>query len=99
MKDLTTGDLTLASTSDAGVKGNSSSLEASLSADGTKVAFPSEATNLDPADTGRVVDVYVKDLTTGDLTLASTSDAGVKGNGSSSDTSLSADGTNVAFLS
>ena len=78
------GDITLASTSDTGVKGNGDSTEPSLSADGTKVAFGSSATNLDPADTDSVVvDVYVKDLTTGDITLASTSDTGVKGNGDS----------------
>ena len=99
VKDLTTGDLTLASTSDVGVKGNGSSFEPSISADGTKVAFSSEATNLDPADTDGVLDVYVKDLTTGDLALASTSDAGVKGNGSSFEPSISADGTKVAFSS
>jgi hypothetical protein len=74
-------DITLASTSDAGVKGNGTSGGASLSADGTRVAFPSLATNLDPADTDGEYDVYVKDLTTGDITLASTSDTGVKSNG------------------
>ena len=94
-----TGDLTLASTSDAGVKGNDSSLQPSLSADGTRVAFFSSTTNLDPADTDGLSDVYVKDLTTGDLTLASTSDAEVKGNDSSFQPSLSTDGTKVAFAS
>ena len=93
------GDLTLASTSDAGIKGNAESALVSVSADGTKVAFISSATNLDPADTDAVRDVYVKDLTTGDLTLASTSDAGVKGNDYSLEPSLSADGTKVAFHS
>jgi Tol biopolymer transport system component len=95
--DVLTGDITLASTSDAGTKGNGDSLEASLSADGTKVAFTSGATNLDPADTDSSGDVYVKDLITGDITLASTSDTGVKGSGSRP--SISADGTKLAFLS
>ena len=99
VKDLTTGGLTLASTSDTGVKGNARSFKPSLSAAGTKVAFISSATNLDPADTDGFSDVYVKDLTTGDLTLASTSDAGVKGNSGSFEPSLSADGTKVAFWS
>ena len=99
VKDLVTGDLTLVSTSDSGVKGNSGSLDPSLSADGTKVAFYSFASNLDPADTDTVADVYVKDLVTGDLTLVSTSDSGVKGNSDSLDPSLSADGTKVAFSS
>ncbi len=99
VKDLITGDITLASTSDAGVKANSPGLEVSLSADGTRVTFSSTATNLDPADTDTGTDVYVKDLVTGDITLASTSDAGVKANGNSIQPFLSADGTKVAFPS
>jgi Tol biopolymer transport system component len=99
VKDLVTGDITLASTSDASVKGNGLSDSTSLTADGAKVAFNSNATNLDPADTDTFFDVYVKDLVTGDITLASTSDAGVKGNRGSGDPSLSADGAKVAFHS
>jgi hypothetical protein len=98
VKDLTTGDITLASTSDTGVKGNADN-SPSLSADGTRVAFASDAANLDPGDTDNVKDVYVKDLGTGDITLASTSDTGVKGNDNSSGGKLSADGTRVALLS
>jgi hypothetical protein len=97
VKDVVTGNITLASTSDAGVKGNADSLFGHLSADGMKVAFSSSATNLDSADTDAVRDVYVKNLLTGDITLASTSDAGAKGTEDSSIHSLSADGTVVAF--
>jgi hypothetical protein len=92
-------DIVLASTSDTGVKGDDHSFGAALSVDGTKVAFLSQATNLDPADTSFPHDVYVKDLTTGDITLASTSDTGVTGNGPSKDVTLTPDGTKVAFLS
>ncbi len=100
MNGVTSGDLSLVSTSDDGVKGNSFSWAPRVSSDGTRVAFQSGATNLDPADTDDIGDVYVKDLVTGDLTLASTSDAGEKGNGSSGPSpSLSADGTYVAFTS
>jgi hypothetical protein len=95
------GQLILASTSDAGVKANGRSFNAWLSADGTKVAFTSQATNLDPADRGSLGDVYVKDLVTGDIALASTSDEGVKGNNGSGGpvVSLSGDGSKVAFAS
>jgi hypothetical protein len=93
------GDITLASTSDDGTKSNAGVGSLSLSADGTRVAFSSSSTNLDPADTDSVSDIYVKDLITGDITLASTSDAGIKGNGGSLLPSLSADGTRVAFES
>jgi Tol biopolymer transport system component len=99
VKDLATGDVTLASTSTSGAKANSISFFGSLSADGTKVAFDSEATNLDAADTDSILDIYVKDLVTGDLTLASTSTSGAKGDASSVDPFLSADGTKVTFAS
>jgi Tol biopolymer transport system component len=97
VKDLRTGDITLASASDLGVKSDADSYAASLSADGTTVAFESYATNLDPDDTDTDVDIYVKDLTTGDITLASTSDYGVKGNAASYIPGISADGRAVAF--
>jgi hypothetical protein len=101
VKDLVTGDITLASTSDEGVIGNNGSggPVVSLSADGTKVAFASGATNLDPQDTDETGDLYVKDLVTGDITLVSTSDEGVKGNDTSELPILSADGTRVGFTS
>ncbi len=99
VKDLVTGDLTLVSTSDTGVKGNSFSAGVALSANGRFLAFSSGSTNLDPADTDSVADVYVKDRATGDLTLVSTSDAGVDGNGYSDDAALSGDGITVAFSS
>src|SRR3712207_3327555 len=85
VKDLTTGDVQIVSTSDAGVKGNGPSFYPALSADGSKVAFHSRASNLDPGDTNGKTDVFVKDLTSGDVQLVSTSDTGASGNGDSSD--------------
>jgi Tol biopolymer transport system component len=99
VKDLATGDIVLASTADDGTKGNGDSFDPSLSADGTTVAFGSTATNLDPADTDAYVDIYVKDLVTGDIALASITRDGTKGNNDSIRPSLSADGTRVAFES
>ena len=101
VKDLVTGDITLASTSDDGVKSNGESMSWNLSADGTRVVFLSDATNLDPTDTDQIGDIYVKDIATGELFLASTSDNGVKANAGSGDSvpSLSEDGTTVAFKS
>ena len=97
VKDLSSGSLLLASTSDGGVKGDLSSLEPSLSADASAVAFASQATNLDPADVDSDYDIYVKNLASGDIVLATTSDLGVKSNGLSYKASLSADGNLVAF--
>jgi uncharacterized repeat protein (TIGR01451 family) len=99
VKDLVDGDITLASTSDRGVKGNDHSYATSLSADGTRVAFFSYATNLDAADADSAEDVYVKDLVSGALTLASTSDDGTKGDAGSTAPSLSGDGVTVSFES
>jgi hypothetical protein len=64
LKDLQAGDVARVSSADDGTRGNDSSVGASLSADGSRVAFQSAATNLDPADTDDVTDVYVKDLAT-----------------------------------
>ena len=102
VKDLESGELILASTSSDGVKAAGAHLFESsgdpfLSADGTKVAFVSGAANIDPGDTDTTPDVYLKDLRTGQLTLVSTSAAGVKGDASSNSPSLAADGTTVAF--
>lgn len=99
VKNLDTGDITLASSSDDGTKGNNNSFLPKLSDDGTAVAFYSLANNLDPDDVDTIVDVYVKDLETGDIALASTSDDGTKGNGISFAPALSADGRTVAFQS
>ena len=82
----------------SGSQGNLGSGEPSLSADGTAVAFHSLATNLDGLDSDTTFDIYVKNLVTGDLTLASVA-AGVKGNGRSQRQHLSGDGTLVVFES
>src|SRR3954447_8184949 len=92
-------DLTLASTAEGGPKGNQQSSRPSLSADGTRVVFWSFASNLVDGDDNNSADVFVKDLTTGQLTLVSTAQDGTKGNASSMFPSLSADGTHVAFSS
>lgn len=97
VKDLSSGDITLASTSDSRVKGNGGSVTPAISGNGSVVAFHSIATNLDPVDTDAIPDVFVKEVDTGDITLASLSEDGNKGNGSSLAPSLAGDGTVVAF--
>src|SRR3954449_5747507 len=73
VRDLKTGTTTLASVSSNETKSNSDSGlgGSAISADGTKVAFDSTATNLDPADSDNSPDVYVRDLTAGTTTLVS----------------------------
>ncbi len=99
VKDLVTGDIVLASAAPDGTPGNGQSTYLSLSADGTRVAFASAATNLVEGDTDDHIDIYVKDLRTGELVLASVAADGSKGNDSGNRPSISADGTRVAFWS
>src|SRR5205823_3403410 len=69
----------------------------SLSADGRIVAFVTDASGLDPADTDRRADVYVRDLDSSAVWLASVNSDGVKGDLPSTGASLSGDGARVAF--
>jgi Tol biopolymer transport system component/urease beta subunit len=97
------GDLDLVSraTGAAGAKANGSSDNPAISADGRFVAFRSVASNLDPADGDATGDVFVRDEqanTTRLVSRASGAD-GAKGNGNSSDATISADGRFVAFES
>ncbi len=98
VKDLETNETTLVSVSETGVQGNDTSAFPAISADGTRVAFESlSRTWSDVVDFD--YDIYVKDLVSGELTLVSSSDSGVNGNGESRHPAISADGTKVAFES
>lgn len=93
----------LESLSDGGlVKGNGKSDEPDLAAGADWLTFASESTNLDPDDADTKSDIYVREArVTGDLILVSRASgaAGDKGNGISSEPSVSADGEMIAFLS
>src|SRR6476620_11166146 len=96
--DAVSGGLVLVSASVGGEPANgSSSYGVSTSADGRYVAFASMATNLVPGDQDMVVDVFVKDLATGNVELVSQTADGLKGNAISERPSISADGQQVAF--
>src|SRR5690349_14838342 len=98
IKDLTTGAVTLVSMDANGIQGNANSMDFTFSPDGTKVAFDSASTNLiSGGTTGN--QVFVKDLTTGAVTLASADPNGVAGNAASSFPVFSPDGTQLAFAS
>lgn len=98
-KDLASGAVVLATVRQDGVKANGESTSPALSADGTRIAFVSTATNLDPADRDALADTYVKDLSTGKLMLASTGSDGQKADAGSERPTLSGDGSRVAFTS
>lgn len=102
IKDTSTGKTAIVSTDSAGQVGNSWSYMSSItsvSADGRFVAFHSNASNLVPDDTNGVVDVFVKDTTTGHIARVSTDSAGAQGEGESWHPSISADGRYVSFFS
>jgi len=98
LKDLTTGAVTLVSADANGVQGNGDSLTFSFSPDGTKVAFDSSSSNLLPVAT-HTDNIFVKDLTTGAVTLVSAAANGLEGNNVSSQPVFSPDGTEIAFAS
>jgi Tol biopolymer transport system component len=99
VKDLRTGAAVVASLRADGGKADDESSEPSLSADGSRVAFTSFATNLVPGDGNGAGDVFVKDLATGAVILASIRPKGRPGDFTSELPALSADGTRVAFMS
>jgi Tol biopolymer transport system component len=90
----------LVSVSSGGTQGDDDSWDPSISADGSIVAFTSEATNFAPVDAnGEDPDVFVRDLGTGSTALVSVASDGTQGDGGSSEPSISADGSIVAFMS
>src|SRR5256885_2973416 len=81
-----------------GAAGTRASREAAISADGTKVAFASTATNLPGAAADMHDQVYVRDLLTNTTTLVSTGPAGPS-DSYSEWPAISQDGSRVAFRS
>ncbi len=78
------------------------SAQSNLSADGTLLAFASDATDLvgSVSDTNQASDVFVRNTTTGMTSLVSvTPDGSSPGNGPSFDPSISPNGRYVAFIS
>ncbi len=83
-----------------GTQGDAASSHAVISADGTKAAFVSSATNLLPApDSNGFADILIKVISSGVVTRASISSSLVAGNEASSHPALSQDGRYVAFSS
>ncbi len=99
VKDLTSGDISLAITASDGSPSNSASYSFVFSPNGSKVAFVSYASNLVAGDTNGASDVFVKDLTSGVLTRVSTGVGGIQSNGDSVGHVFSPDGGKIAFIS
>jgi Tol biopolymer transport system component len=93
------GVATLADRSGAGVPGDASSAQPSVSADGRYVAFASDAGNLVPGDTNLNEDVFVHDTVTRTIERVSISWQGQEARDDSDSPSISANGRYVAFRS
>jgi Tol biopolymer transport system component len=75
------------------------SFDPSISADGRRVAFASDASNLVLMDSNKLGDVFVRDRRAGTTVRASLASDGTQANDSSSLPAISADGAAVAFFS
>jgi len=83
----------------SGAQANRWSMRSSLAADGRRIAFASDATNLAAGDTNALADVFVRDLATGVVERVSVDSSGAQANSWSEGPALSADGNVVAFFS
>ena len=78
VRDRVLATTTRVSVATGGAQGNDHSVAAAISADGRFVAFLSRATNLVPADTNNIGDVFVHDRQTGATERVSVSTAGTQ---------------------
>jgi hypothetical protein len=101
VRDRATGEILLVSgNADGTGTGNSSSVQPSISADGSLVAFQSEASDLATGDTNGVTDVFLHDLLTSETRLVSAANGGVgSANGISDSPEITPDGRFVVFRS
>jgi hypothetical protein len=99
VRDLVAGTTQLVSVASDGTLENSSAALPAINVDGTKVAFPSFATNLVPGDTNGQFDVFVRDLTAGTTVRVSVASNGTEGDQASSYAAISGNGRFAAFAS
>ncbi|HEX6845036.1 MAG TPA: hypothetical protein VF235_07980, partial [Actinomycetota bacterium] len=98
--DRQTDALTLVSRRGAtGAQGNSTSVNVSISNDGTKVAFASYASNLVGNDTNNAADAFVRDLAEPMTTRVSTNSNGRQANAATLYVGLAGGGAVVGFAS
>ena len=98
VRDLTAGTTVRASVNTAEVEAGADCLAPTINADGSRVAFYTEAA-LAGGDTNGTHDVYIRDLGLAQTLLCSVNTAGTIANGGSGFSAINADGTKVAFTS
>jgi Tol biopolymer transport system component len=98
--DLTTGNTELLNPPfDSGVARGKYSMPPVISADGTRIAFTSNAARLVPDDTNGTFDAFVRDASTDTTFLASAAFDGGIANGATGTSSLSKNGRYAVFTS
>lgn len=97
--DQSTGVTSLVSVASDGTRGNNESTTPSISADGSLIAFRSDAANLVAGDTNAQPDVFVHDRSTGATSRVSVASAGTQASGGSTGPAISQDGQYVTFTS
>jgi len=97
--DRTVGAPARVSVTSTGAPGNANSSSPRISADGSRVAFISSATNLVSGDTNGKNDAFVFDVATGAMVRVNVSAAGVQSSASTGFLDLSPCGDYVAFWS
>jgi hypothetical protein len=99
VRDRVAGTTERVSVNSAGLEGSDDSAEPSISADGRYVAYWSAASNLVPADSNGVPDVFVRDRQAGTTERVSIGSDGTEGDFPSNYPAISADGNFVTFES
>ncbi len=97
--DRQTGEMTLVSRSLDGDYPNDQSGQPVISADGSRLVFKSDASDLTPGDTNGLPDVFSYDVATGEIQRISVGYDGSQPNGLSRDPSVCDDGSVMAFTS
>jgi hypothetical protein len=85
------------STSTAGVQGNGESRRPFIPCDGAYMTFDSDASNLVAGDGNGAADVFLLNMGSGALTIASQAAGGNQANGKSANAALSPDGSTIGF--
>jgi Tol biopolymer transport system component len=97
LRDVASGAMRMLDVSGTGDPADDDAQEVRISADGTKAAFVSPATNLPGAPNDGFTHVYLVDLASGATQIVDRASDSTIGNRSSGDIDLDADGSRVAF--